>query len=103
MNVRSTTDLPAETDADTIIVGVFEDEGIAHDVDGALQALVDSGEARRALRKLAVTHAGGKRWILVGLGARDAFDPERARVPAAAPPGRARRPPSPPPCWGGAH
>src|SRR3954470_23501929 len=89
MNVRSTTDLPAETDADTIAVGVFEDEGIAHDVDGTLQGLVDSGEARRALRKLAVTHAGGKRWILVGLGARDAFDPERARLAAAAAAGRA--------------
>src|SRR5436189_181540 len=34
MNVRSTTQLPIETDADTIAVGVFEDEGIAHDVDG---------------------------------------------------------------------
>src|SRR5919204_290886 len=84
MNVRSTTDLPATTAADTIAVGVFEDEGIAHDVDGALQALVDSGEARRGLRKLAVTHAGSKRWILVGLGRRDEFDPERARVAAAA-------------------
>ena len=36
------------------------------------------------------THADGRRWILVGLGARDAFDPERARVAAAAVHGRAR-------------
>src|SRR3954454_17726041 len=99
MNVRSTTDLPAETDADTIIVGVFEDEGIAHDVDGALQALVDSGEARRTLRKLAVTHAGGKRWILVGLGARDAFDPERARLGAGGATGRARELSARSLCW----
>src|SRR4051794_6823966 len=99
MNVRSTTDLPIETDADTIAVGVFEDEGIAHDVDGALQALVDSGEARRTLRKLAVTHAGGKRWILVGLGARDAFDPERARLAAAAATGRARELSARSLCW----
>src|SRR3954453_14510262 len=99
MNVRSTTDLPIETDADTIAVGVFEDEGIAHDVDGALQALVDSGEARRTLRKLAVTHAGGKRWILVGLGARDAFDPERARLAAAAAAGRARELSARALCW----
>ena len=42
-------------------------------------ALVDSGEARRGLRKLAVTHAGGRRWILAGLGARDALRP-RARA-----------------------
>jgi leucyl aminopeptidase len=99
MNVRSTTDLPAATDADTIAVGVFEDEGIAHDVDGALQALVDSGEARRALRKLAVTHAGGKRWILVGLGRREEFDPERARVAAAVVAGRARELSARTLCW----
>ena len=49
-----------------------------------LQALVDSGEARPALRKLAVAHAGGRRYILVGLGERDEFDAERARVAAAA-------------------
>jgi len=99
MNVRSTTDLPAATDADTIAVGVFEDEGIAHDVDGALQALVDSGEARRGLRKLAVTHAGGKRWILVGLGKREEFDPERARVAAAVVAGRARELSTRTLCW----
>src|SRR3954462_10352089 len=101
MNVRPTTDLPADTAADTIAVGVFEDEGIAHDVDGALQALVDSGEARRTLRKLAVTHAGGQRWILGGLGARDAFDPERARLAAAAATGRARELSARALCWGG--
>jgi len=28
---------------------------------------------------VAVTHAGGKRWLLVGLGARPEFDAERAR------------------------
>src|SRR5437867_4453035 len=99
MNVRPTTDLPADTAADTIAVGVFEDEGIAHDVDGALQALVDSGEARRGLRKVAVTHAGGKRWILVGLGKRDEFDPERARLAAAAAAGRARELAARSLCW----
>ncbi len=51
---------------------------------GLLQALVDSGEAKPALRKLAVTHAGGKRYVLAGLGTREAFDAERARVAAAA-------------------
>ena len=84
MRVRATTDAPADTGSDTIAIGVFEDEGIAHDVEGgALQALVDSGEARRRLRKVAVAHAGGRRFILAGLGKRDAFDPERARVAAA--------------------
>ena len=63
---------------------MFEGEDVAHDVDGALQALVDSGEAQAALRKLAVAHAGGRRWVLAGLGKRDEFDAERARVVAAA-------------------
>ena len=86
----ATTDAPPATSADTIVVGVFEDEGIAHDHDGVLQALVDSGEAKRGLRKLAVTHAEGRRYIVAGLGARDEFDPERARVAAAGVVGRAQ-------------
>jgi leucyl aminopeptidase len=90
MRVRASTDAPADTGADTIAIGVFEDEGIAHDVDGGLlQALVDSGEAKRGLRKLAVTHAGGRRYVLAGLGSRAAFTPESARVAAAAVAGRA--------------
>ncbi len=88
MRVRATTDSPPSTDADTIVVGVFEDEGVAHDYPGTLQALVDSGEARRGLRKLAVTHAEGRRYVLAGLGARGDFDPERARVAAATVAGR---------------
>jgi leucyl aminopeptidase len=90
MRVRATTDAPPETGADTIAVGVFEREKIAHDVDGVLQGLVDSGEARAGLRKLALAHAGGHRYVLVGLGKRDQFDAERARVAAAAVAGRAR-------------
>ena len=77
-------------EADTIVVGVFEDEGIAHDHGGVLQALVDSGEAKRGLRKLAVTHAEGRRYIVAGLGARAEFDPERARIAAAGVVGRAQ-------------
>src|SRR3954454_21632844 len=83
MRVTATTEAPPATDADTIAVGVFEDEGIAHDHGGVLQALVDSGEAKRGLRKLAVTHAEGKRYIVAGLGGRSEFDPEKARVAAA--------------------
>ncbi len=84
MDPRATTDAPLKTAADTVVVGVFQDEDVVHDVgDGVLQALLDSGEARRGFRKLAVTHADGKRWIVAGLGERDAFDPERARVAAA--------------------
>jgi leucyl aminopeptidase len=99
MRVSSTTDSPPATDADTVAVGVFEDEGVAHDHAGALQLLIDSGEARRALRKLAVTHAEGKRYVLAGLGPRGDFDPERARVAAAAVAGRAQELGARALCW----
>ena len=83
MDVRATTEAPAGTGADTIAVGLFEDEGIAHDSpDGALGALVEAGEAKAAFRKLALTHDDGKRWLVAGLGKRDEFDPERARIVA---------------------
>jgi leucyl aminopeptidase len=74
-----------ETGADTIAVGVFDGEDVAHDVGGgALQRLLDRGEARRAFKHLAVAHAEERRWVVAGLGAREAFDAERARVVAAA-------------------
>jgi leucyl aminopeptidase len=90
MEVHATTALPVDADADTIAVGLFEREGIAHDVDGAMAALVEGGEARARFRHLAVTHAAGRRLIVVGLGARGDFDPERARGAAAAAVARAR-------------
>jgi leucyl aminopeptidase len=91
MEIRATTDDPPDTGADTIVVGVFEGKGIPHDVeDGALGALVDSGEARSEFRALTHVHAAGRRWILIGLGARDGFDAERARIAAATALGRAR-------------
>jgi len=100
MDVRATTEPPAETGADTIAIGVFEDEGIAHDTPGgALAALVDSGEARSAYRKLALTHADGKRWLVAGLGKRDEFDPERARIVAGGVLGRARELGARSLCW----
>src|SRR3954451_19623185 len=99
MQVTATTDSPPNTDADTIAVGVFEDEGVAHDHGGVLQTLIDCGEAKRKLRKLAVTHAEGKRYLLVGLGARDAFNPEQARVAAATVAGRARELGAKTLCW----
>ena len=99
MRVTATTDAPGATEADTIVVGVFEDEGIAHDHGGVLQALVDSGEARRGLRKLAVTHAEGRRYVVAGLGARSAFGPEQARVAAATVVGRAKELGARTLCW----
>src|SRR6478752_6830875 len=91
MLASATTESPAATKADTIAVGVFADEGIAHDLEGSpLTALLDAGEARTTFKHLALHHADGRRWLVVGLGRRDAFDPERARVAAAAVHGRAR-------------
>jgi leucyl aminopeptidase len=84
VRVEATTQGPLDIDADTIVVGVFDHESVAHDVPGdALAALVASGEARTELGRLAVTHAEGRRFILVGLGTRSDFAPESARVAAA--------------------
>src|SRR2546422_8329789 len=89
--VSARTGAPTETDADTRVVAVLEGEPLD---EPELQALVDSGEAKAGLRKLAVTHEqagdGRRRGILAGLGKRDELDPEKARVAAAAAPGRAR-------------
>src|SRR3954465_11428918 len=91
MRVTATTEAAASTAADTIVVGLLEGEGIPHDVDGgALQALVDAGEAKASARHLTVAHAAGKRWILVGLGARGRLDAEALRLAAAAAHGRAK-------------
>ena len=82
---------PQETDADTRVVGLFEGESLG---DPTLQALVESGEAKPALRKVAVAHEdhGGKprRVIVAGLGKPEELDAEKARVAAAAVAGRAR-------------
>ena len=80
VQVQATTAPLVESDADTLVVGVFEGEDSAH---AGLQALLESGEAKRAHGALALTHEGSRRWLLAGLGARDQFDAERARVSAA--------------------
>jgi leucyl aminopeptidase len=100
MRVRATTDAPADTAADTVAIGVFEGEDVAHDLDGApLQGLLDAGEAKRGFKKLALTHAAGKRWLLVGLGTRERFDAERARVAAATAHARAKEVGTRSLCW----
>ncbi len=100
MEVATTTAPPLQTDADTIVVGLVADEGIPHDLpDGHLGAVVASGEAAAGVRRLAVTHADGRRFILVGLGERDRLDAERARVAAADVHGRARELGGSSLCW----
>ncbi len=84
MHVQASTDSPLATGADTVAIGVFEDEGVAHDLPGGeLEAMLDSGEAGRTFKRLALTRHDGRRVLLVGLGARADFDGERARVAAA--------------------
>jgi leucyl aminopeptidase len=77
---------PGDTDADTRVVGLFEGGSLD---EPELQALVDSGEAKGGLKKVAVAHVGGKRVIVAGLGKREDFDSEKARVAAAVAAGRA--------------
>ncbi len=82
---------PTDTAGDTLCVGLFEDEGAPAAVDDALGdrigRLIESGEARAALRKTAILHPQGaiapERVITVGLGKRSEFDAERARIAAA--------------------
>ena len=90
--VSARSGAPGETSADTRVVGLFEGELPEGE---QLRALVESGEARPAPRKLAVGHepsvnGASRRVILVGLGKRDELDAERARVAAAIAAGRAR-------------
>ena len=100
MHAEATTDSPLATGADTVVIGVFDGENVAHDLPGGeLTALLDSGEARREFKKLAVTHADGVRVILIGLGDRAKFDDERARVAAAVAHGRAREIGAGTLCW----
>ena len=100
MRIAATTDSPLETNADTIAVGVFDGEDVAHDVgDGTLQRLLDRGEARRAFKHLALAHADDRRFVVVGLGAREQFDGERARIAAAAVHARARELGAATLCW----
>ena len=92
IRVSARTGPPEDTAADTRVVPLFEGEPLA---DPALQALVDLGEAKPGLRKVAVTHedapGGGRRRVLVaGLGKRSELDAERARVAGAAAAGKAK-------------
>jgi leucyl aminopeptidase len=87
VRVAATTEGPFVTDADTVAVGTFDGEAAA---DVSLQALLDAGEAKPKLEHVAVTHRDGRRVVLAGLGPREQFDGERARIVAAVVGRRAR-------------
>jgi len=99
MQISATTQPASTTDADTIAIGVFDGEAPAPGSPAQLGELLDSGEARRSFKSLALTHADGKRWLLVGLGARADFTPERARVAATVTGARAREISARTLCW----
>ena len=100
MHVETTTADAFSTGADTVAVGVFENEdvpiGAALD---ELKALLTSGEGKRSFKHLALTHTAGRRVILAGLGPRSEFDAERARVVAALVQRRARDAAARTLCW----
>jgi leucyl aminopeptidase len=92
IHVTTRSGAPEETAADTRVVGLFDGESLS---DERLQRLVELGEAKPGLKKVAVAHedapGGGQRRVLIaGLGKRDEFGAETARVAAAAAAGRAK-------------
>lgn len=99
MEVSATTQPAAASGADTIVLGVFDGEPASAGAPAEVGALLSSGEARGSFKSLALTHADERRWLTVGLGKRDEFTPERARVAAAVARDRARELSSKALCW----
>jgi leucyl aminopeptidase len=83
MEVSASTQPGGVTDADTVALGVFDGGELGPDAPAEVSQLLASGEARRSFKSLALAHAAGKRWLLVGLGKREEFTAERARVAAS--------------------
>ncbi|HVC07629.1 MAG TPA: leucyl aminopeptidase [Solirubrobacterales bacterium] len=70
----------AEVDASLLLTGLFEGQQL----EAALASAPGATNAGGATKKLALLHPGGLAPVLVvGLGKRDGFDAERARVAAA--------------------
>jgi leucyl aminopeptidase len=100
VNVSWTAEQPRAADADTIAIGVFEGERQAPaGAPEQVGELLASGEARCAFKSLALTHADGRRWLIVGLGKREELTSERARVAAAVARERARELSAKTLCW----
>jgi leucyl aminopeptidase len=96
VDVRVAAEPPESTAADTIVIGAFKDERLA---PAPLQALLDSGEAKPKPPSLALTHIDGRRFLIAGLGAREDFDAEGARLAAARAAKRARELGARALCW----
>jgi leucyl aminopeptidase len=99
VQVSATTQPASDSDADTVVVGLFDGEQPSADAPAELTKLLESGEAKSSFKALALTHAEGKRWLTVGLGARKDLTPEHARVAAALTRERARELAAGRLCW----
>jgi leucyl aminopeptidase len=99
VQVSATTQPASDSNADTVVVGLFDGEQPAGDPPAEVGKLLESGEAKSSFKALALTHVDGKRWLTVGLGARKDFTPEHARVAAAVARERGRELGSTRLCW----
>jgi leucyl aminopeptidase len=99
VNVSWSSREGGQSDADTIAVGVFAGSETPAGGPAEVAELLAGGEARRAPKSLALTHANGKRWLVVGLGEREDFTPESARVAAAVARERAKELSTKTLCW----
>jgi leucyl aminopeptidase len=80
MRVELDTRAATESDADLVCVGLFEGEELPAPFDSAPGA----DDVRSGYRKITVLRPESpERALVVGLGKREEFDPERARVAAA--------------------
>ncbi len=99
MQISAIAQTAHNTDADTIVLGIFEEQGAPAGAPEQVAELVSSGEARGSFKALALAHAEGRRWLLVGLGPRDELTAERARVAAAVACARAKETSARTLCW----
>ncbi len=83
VQVTVTPQRASEVDADTVAVCLFEGEDAPAGVPAEIGELLASGEAKRSLKAVALAHGDGRRWLLLGLGARKDSTPERMRAAAA--------------------
>jgi leucyl aminopeptidase len=88
MRVDVTDKQPQDAGAGLVCLGLFEDEELGE----PFAATAGAGDARGGYKKLKLLHPDApERLLVVGLGKRDQFQPERARVAAALGVGQARR------------
>jgi leucyl aminopeptidase len=99
MDVSSIAGRAVDSGADSIALGVFQGQDTLEDAPGEVGELLASGEARRSKGALALAHCAGQRWLIVGLGEREKFSAEAARVLAAAAGARAREISASTLCW----